>query len=110
MKKFLVIYYAPAEAIGKLATATEEVKNASLIPWMAWKAAHDVNIVDFGAPLMPGVGRGKEAEWTQSTKEVSGYSIVQGSDLESTKAMFADHPHVAWAPNCSIGIYEYAPM
>lgn len=110
MKKFLVIYYAPAEAMGKMATATDEEKMASMKPWMDWKAAHDANIVDFGAPLMPGTGRGKEGAWTQSSKEVSGYSIIQGSDLETTKALFADHPHIAWAPNCTLEIYEYAQM
>ncbi len=110
MKQFLVIYYAPAEAVGNMESMTQEEKMASLKPWMDWKAAHDENILNFGAPLMPGQDRNGTQEWKGSTKQVSGFSIVQSENIEGAKAMCTNHPHLSWNDACSLGVYEFIPM
>ncbi|MEM7370897.1 MAG: hypothetical protein AAF587_19940 [Bacteroidota bacterium] len=110
MKKFIAIYNAPAEVLAQMENATPEQKAAGMEPWMAWKAQHDANIVDFGAPLTPGQNVNQEGNWNGSGTQVSGYSIVQGESLESVKGMFTNHPHISWAAGCSIDIHECVSM
>ncbi len=110
MKQFLVVYYAPAQEVSKLGTATPEEKMASLKPWMDWKADNEENVINFGAPLIPGQGRSANADWQPSNKEVSGFSIVQGENIEAVKEMCNNHPHLAWGPDCHLGVYEFAAM
>lgn len=110
MKKFLVIYNAPAQATASNANPTPEQQAEAMAPWLAWKAQHDNNIVDFGAPLAGGQKVAAQSEWAASGNEVSGYSIVQGTDAESVKEMFKGHPHLAWAPGTYIDVHECLPM
>ena len=110
MKKFVVIYYAPAEALAAMANISQEEQAKGMEAWYAWKAQHDPHIVDFGAPLMGGQTLDVSGNWNGSTKEVSGYSIVQGADAEEVKAIFQGHPHLSWAPGCSIEINECVAM
>ncbi len=110
MKKFVAVYYAPASAMAQMANATPEQKAAGMAPWMDWKARAGDAIVDFGAPLMPGHQLDPSGNWSGSTNEVTGYSILQGNSIEEVKALFAGHPHLSWAPGCSIDVHEAAEM
>ena len=109
MKKYLVIYHAPAEVMGKMATATAAEKSEVMELWMAWKAKHDDHVVDFGAPLMGGECVDASGKWDASNKEVSGYSIIQGNSEEEVKGLFNGHPHLA-VPGCTVGVHEYIAM
>ena len=109
MKKFVAIYYAPAEAVAAMANITPEQAAEGMKPWMAWKERIGDAMVDFGAPLMPGQAT-SGTNWSASGTSVSGYSIVQSADLESAKALFDGHPHTSWAPGCSIELHECAQM
>ena len=110
MKKFIVIYHAPAEAMAQMATMTDEQKAKGMEAWMAWKAKHDGHIVDFGAPLMGGQSLDASGAWNGSGKEVSGYSIIQGESAEAVKSIFGDHPHLGWAPGATIELHECIAM
>lgn len=111
MKKFLAIYYAPASAMGEMMTMTPEDEAKGMGAWMAWKAKNDAHVVDFGAPVMGGqIINTIGGDWSNSTKEVTGYSIVQGNDVDEVKALFADHPHLSWATGCYVELSEFAPM
>lgn len=110
MKKYLAIYYSPAEAMEKMATATPEEKMAGMAPWMAWKEKAGNAIVDFGAPLMGGQGTADGNNWSNSNKEVSGYGIVEAESMDAAKELFKDHPHLPWHPDTKIGIYEMVNM
>ena len=54
MKKYLVIYHAPAEAIAQMADATPEEMAAGMEPWMAWAEKCGEHLVDLGTPLAGG--------------------------------------------------------
>ncbi len=110
MKKFLVIYHAPAEAMAQMSTATDEEKAKGMEAWMAWKAKSGDAVVDFGNPLMSGNATAEGNSWTQSDKGVSGYSIIQGESSEQVQGLFTDHPHLSWHPQASIEVHEVIPM
>lgn len=108
MKHFLAIYHEPAS--GQTTSLTPEEQAKAMELWMAWKAKFDDQIIDMGAPLMGGQSQDADGAWTPSTKEVSGYSFVKAEDIEAAKAVFVQHPHLSWAPGCSIEIHETIPM
>lgn len=88
MKKFLAIYQSTPEEMAQMANATPEQSAAVMDAWMKWKAAHENNVVDFGAPVMPGaLLNGAQHSGT------SGYSVLQAESMDALKAAMADHPH-----------------
>ena len=109
MNKYLVIYYAPAEAMATMATAIPEEKEAGMGAWMAWKEKAGDAVVNFGAPLMPGQNSTNGNDWTASNNEVSGYSVLQAESMEALQALCVDHPHLQ-SPGATLGLHEVMPM
>lgn len=110
MKKFVIIYHAPAEAIAQMASATPEQKMEGMKPWMAWKERVGDGMVDLGAPLFGGIKLSPDGSTEGSKREVSGYSILQAENLDGIKALLKDHPHLSWNGGCDIEIHECAEM
>ncbi len=110
MKKFVILYFAPAAEVAQWAKASEEDKQASLKKWMDWKAKYEDNILDLGSPIIPGQKRKANTEWASCSNDVSGFSIVQGESAEEVKSMLDNHPHTASSPTFGIGIYPCASM
>lgn len=110
MKKFIAIYNAPAEAMAAMSTMTPEQAAEGMKAWYAWKEKAGDAVVDFGAPLAPGSSINGDEKWSASDTKVSGYSILQGNSLEEVQSLFAGHPHLSWAPGCSIDVHEFAPI
>ncbi|MFT5723607.1 MAG: hypothetical protein ACI9JN_000722 [Bacteroidia bacterium] len=110
MKNFIVLYHAPAEAMAGMATATEEQKMEGMKPWFAWKESIGDALVDFGAPLMGGTKLLPDGTAQASTKDVTGYSIIQANDIEEAKGMLKGHPHLAWTGGCDIEVHETEAM
>jgi hypothetical protein len=109
MKKFMVVYYAPAEAAKKMEGATPEQMQEGMKPWMDWAQKCGDGLVDLGQPL----GNGQKmtsAGSGPSTKEVNGYSILQAEDMEGAKKMLEGHPHLGWVAGCEIEVYECMPL
>ncbi|MEM7036193.1 MAG: YciI family protein [Bacteroidota bacterium] len=110
MKKYLVIYHAPAAAMAKMATATPEEKEAGMKPWMEWMGKVGENLLDGGSPLMPGTTINVDGSEAPSTKEVTGYSILQAESMDAAKAMLHGHPHLQWEPGCDVEVHEMISM
>ena len=110
MKRFLVIYHAPAEAMEMMAKATPEEKMEGMKPWMAWKDRLGESLLDLGAPLVAGLRLQPDGSTAASTKEVTGYSMVQAENMEEAQALLSDHPHLAWTGGCDIEIHECVAM
>lgn len=104
MEKFLLIYYAPAEAMQQMATATPEEKEAGMGAWMTWKEKVGDAILDFGSPLMPGEVCDATKNYTATNNEITGYSLIQANSLEEAKKMVLDHPHLGWWEGCKVEI------
>ncbi|MDN5204873.1 hypothetical protein QQ008_26010 [Fulvivirgaceae bacterium BMA10] len=110
MKKFIAIYHAAPEAMAQMAEATPEQKAEGMKYWLAWKEKIGNALVDLGAPLVGGVAINPSGDKVNSSKQVSGYSIVQADDTEAAHALFDNHPHLSWHPTASIEIHECVEM
>lgn len=110
MKKFIVIYHAPAEAVAQMANANPEDMAEGMKPWMDWAAKCGEQLVDMGTPLMGGVKVLPDGTSENSEREVTGYSVLQAEDMDDAKSLMEGHPHLAWTGGCAIEIHESMPL
>lgn len=108
MKKFLLHYRAPAEAMKAMGEMTPEQKAAGMKPWMDWKERLGDHLVDMGAPVMGVHTQGPAAQTSGSI--VTGYSIVQAENLDAAKQLLEAHPHLSWNDEAAIDIHECMQM
>jgi len=104
MKKFLVLYEAPATAMARMANASPEQMKQGMDLWMKWKSANDKSILDLGTPLGNGVHLKKGA-----SSPVVGYSIIQAASIDAAKKVVENHPHFH-TEGGSIEVFEFLPM
>ena len=110
MEKFVVLYYAPAEAMQSMATATPEEKEAGMGAWMAWKEKAGDAVIDFGSPFMSGEICGSDGNFSPEMNEITGYSVMQANSMDDLKALLKDHPHLGWWEGCKIEVKPCIPM
>lgn len=110
MKKFIVHYHSPAEAMAQMANATPEQKAAGMKPWMDWKESMGDKLIEMGSPLMGAQRINADGSTAQKQSEVTGYSIIQANDIEEAKTILKSHPHLQWADNVAIEIFETIAM
>jgi len=106
MKRFLVIYNAPVEAMAEMSKATPEQKEADMKVWFAWKDSMGDKLIDFGAPLVRGQRIQSDRSVQAAANAVSGYSIIQAHNMDEAKTMLSNHPHLQWEDGCDIEIHE----
>jgi len=109
MKKFIVIYHAPASATEQMANATPEQMQEGMKPWMDWAARCGSGLVDMGTPLGNGQKVSKSGS-VPSDRDVAGYSILQAESMDAAKALLSGHPHLEWDAACEIEVHEALPM
>ena len=105
MKKFLVIYHAPAKLINKMANASPADAIKGMEPWIVWQKTHEKNIVDLGLPTGNGKHVTKDGS-TPSVMEVAGYSVIQANSMEEALGIVKAHPHLFWGEGVSLEVYE----
>ena len=110
MKKYIVIYHAPAEAMEQTANVTPEEMGIGMEPWMEWAKRCGEKLVDLGTPLMGGIKLIPDGVTSESEKGVVGYSILQAENLQDAISLMEGHPHLNWAAGCEIEIHESAPL
>ena len=108
MKKYILNYHAPAEAMAKMANATPNEKAEVMKPWMAWKDKIGDSLVDMGAPMVGVYRVNSQATEANNGSEVTGYSIIQAESLEEAQTLLENHPHLEWGDNCVIEVFECA--
>ena len=105
MKKFMVLYMAPVDAMERAMKAPKQDMQASMAEWMRWGEKNKASIVEMGAPL----GRSKRVT-TKGTSDVrnelGGYSIMQGESADAVAKAFVGHPHFQMSPDAKIEIVE----
>ena len=110
MKKFLVLYQAPAAAFEQMMkSSTPEQQKAGMDAWMAWSKKAGSALVDMGAPLGKAVRVKKSGDVSASPNNLGGYSIMQAESKEALAATMKDHPHFMM-PDGSIEIVELMPV
>lgn len=110
MKKFMALYHSAPEAMAQMATATEEQKAEGMEHWFAWREKIGSALIDFGAPTMGGMAISASGDKSNSTKNVSGYSMVQAENMDAAQELFVQHPHLHWHPTASIEVHECIDM
>ena len=111
MKKYLVIYHAPAEAMSQMDEATPEERAKGMDEWMQWAKNCGDKLVEMGSPLMSGFEINTSGKTKASTKNVRGYSIIQAEDMEEATSLIERNPHLnGWNDESTIEIHEFMPI
>ena len=111
MKKFLVLYMAPAAEFEKMMkSSTPQQQKEGMDAWTKWMNANKSSFVDGGAPL--GKTKRIDAKGVSDIKnDVGGYSIVQANSADAAAKIFGkDQPHLQMMPGAWIEIVEIMPM
>ncbi len=107
MKKFIVTYHAPADAMAQTMSMAPEQQAEGMQLWMQWAQRTGDQLVDMGAPLMNGQELNAGGATVNSNRQVSGYSIVQAENMDEAIALFEGHPHISgWHPDATIEVHE----
>ena len=109
MKKFLVLYKAPASSFEQMMKATPEQQKAGMEAWMAWSKKAAGSLVDMGAPLGKAVRVAKGGAVAQSSNDLGGYSIMQAESKEALGESLKNHPHFMM-PDGWIEIVDIMPV
>jgi hypothetical protein len=109
MKKFIVIYHAPKEAVAAMANVSPEDAKKGMEPWFEWQKKVGSGMVDMGTPLGNGM-RVTKSGTAPSDKEVVGYSILQAGSMDEAVEMLKNHPHLDWVDGCSVEVHESLPL
>jgi hypothetical protein len=108
MKKFIVLYQAPASAMEQMAKMTPEQSKAGMDAWMSWAKRAGSAVVDLGMPLGNGTAVAKGSVG-KGTTHVAGYSIMQADSMKAITQVLEGHPHLG-TPGGSIEVLEGMPM
>lgn len=109
MKKFLILYRAPASGFEQMKNATPEQQKAGMQAWMAWGQKAQAAIVDMGAPLGKSMRVAKGGKASASSNDLGGYSVLQAESKEDLAKMLDGHPHFMM-PEGWIEIVEIMPI
>jgi len=109
MKKYIVVYHAPAAAWEQMKDMTPEDHKKGMEPWNVWMKKVGKGLVDMGAPLTNGQLVTKSGT-TKSQSDVAGYSILQAKNMNEATKLLQHHPHLEWAQGCKIEVFETKPM
>ena len=105
MKKYIVTYHAPAEALQQTENFTPEQMAEGMKPWMERAERCGDGLLDIGTPLGGGQKISDSGSFP-SDKNVVGYSILQAECMEETQDMLKGHPHLGWTGGCEIEVHE----
>ena len=109
MKKYVVLYHAPAAALQKMKDATPEQMKAGMETWMAWAKRCGDSLVDIGTPL--GGGRTITTSGSSpSDRDVVGYSILQAENAETAHGLLQGHPPSCMEEGCTVEMHEALPL
>src|SRR4051794_21733890 len=108
MKKFLVLYKAPASSFEQMRKATPEQQAAGMNAWMSWSKKAASTIVDMGGPLGKSL-RVTPGGASPTSNDLGGYSVLQAESKEALAETLKDHPHFMTADG-SIEVVELMPI
>lgn len=102
MNTYLILYRAPKEAMQKMVNANQKVKEAGMQVWLEWKKQAGAALIEFGSPLINGKYTLDGKTFSDSTDDISGYSIMRANTDEQLEEMLENHPHYKWHEGCQI--------
>ncbi len=110
MKKFLVVYHAPAGAEEAMAKGSPDDMRKMMEAWMQWKESCHGAVTEFGTPLGNGMSVTPDGV-DKSSQTVNGYSMMEADSMEAVVEMLKKHPHLNMPMGgCTIEVYESLPV
>ena len=110
MKKFVILYHSPVDAMEQTAKLSPEEQAKGMEGWMQWAQKLGNKLVDLGTPLANGLQLNPDGKSKNSSKNVSGYSILQAENMDEAKALLKGHPHLSWSADSTIEVHEALPL
>ncbi|MRX43965.1 YciI family protein [Agromyces kandeliae] len=109
MARFVFVYHAPMTP-ADATPPTDEQTAAVMGEWMDWAAKVGDDMVDFGTPLAEGVRVSSDGSTAPSTREVSGYTVIDAADMDAALALAKEHPHLKMPGGCEIEVHAAQPV
>lgn len=110
MKKFIVLYHAPKDAMEQTSAMSPEDQVKGMELWMQWAKKCGNHLVDLGSPLMNGKRLNPDGKSSDSDKNVAGFSVLQAENMDEAEKLLQGHPHLGWNAACSIEVHETMPL
>ena len=107
MARFMVLYHAPASALGQMGNLTPEQQKAGMDMWMAWSEKNKGAITDLGSPLAGSRRVRSNSVAPDNDSTVSGFSVLEAESPEAVAEILKDHPHFHTPGDVSIEVLEY---
>ncbi len=110
MKRYLVLYRAPATAMEQMSKATPEQHKGVMDAWLAWAKKAGPALVELGSPTAHAqkYTSSKGAAQTGDAS-IGGYSILQADSNDALSEVLTGHPHFT-TPGSAIEVHELLPM
>ena len=106
MPKFLMLYRSSDGAEDRMNNSAPEDMQDSMQAWIDWKDQVETSFkFEFGMPLQIRQHFGAAG----SESDVSGYSTIEGDDMDGLHKAIAMHPHLS-EQGASIDVLEMLPM
>jgi hypothetical protein len=106
-KRFLIIYHAPTDAMTQMGNSSPEDMAIGMAMWKAWAKRAGSQLTDLGAPLINGRRLHPNGSSAPSSKDVTGYSLLEAEDWEELEDLLSGHPHISgWHPEATIEVHE----
>ena len=106
-KKFLIIYHAPIDALAQTANSSPEEMAKGMDMWKTWAKRVGSKLTDLGSPLINGKRLHPNGSSAPSTRDVSGYSLLEADDLDEVADLLLGLPHISgWHPEATIEVHE----
>lgn len=107
MARFMMIYKGKATDMAEM---SEEQGQEVMAKWAAWMEAVGSSLMDLGTPFGTGISVVDNGT-TLAPIPLTGYSIVEASDLDEARDLADGHPYLSEGRgNYSIEIYELMPV
>lgn len=106
-KRFLIIYHSPIDAMTQMANSDPEQMEKGMAMWNAWAKRAGSQLTDLGAPLVNGKRLHSDGSSAPSSRDVTGYSLLEAEDWDELVDLLSGHPHISgWNPDATIEVHE----
>jgi hypothetical protein len=111
MKKFLILYKAPLDAMAQTANSTPEQQAKGMELWMQWAKKCGDKLIDMGSPLMNAQQISPGDKVAPGKTQIVGYSILNAENMDAAITLMKGHPHTSgWSADAVIEIHESMPL
>jgi hypothetical protein len=109
MTRFVVLYYAPKEAIEAIKDIPPEEAAEGMKAWADWAERCGPALIDMGTPLGNGM-MVKQTGNAPSEKDIAGYSFLEAENIDAAMALLEGHPALGWGDNSAVEVHEAMPL